>query len=98
MTSNLPFSRWDQVFGKATIASAMIDRIVHHADVIALKGGIDLVVDRGVSYRIKHTPIDKLPFGGAAIVRHTQPVNLLTFQPEQAAQDSRSRQAVFADR
>ncbi len=35
---NLPFSRWGQVFGEATIASAMIDRIVHHADVIALKG------------------------------------------------------------
>jgi len=26
------------VFGDLTIASAMIDRIVHHADVISLKG------------------------------------------------------------
>ncbi len=39
-------------FGEATIASAMIDRIVHHADVIALKGA---------SYRIKHTAIESLP-------------------------------------
>jgi hypothetical protein len=38
LTSNLPFSRWGQVFGEATIASAMIDRIVHHADVIAING------------------------------------------------------------
>ena len=38
LTSNLPFSRWGQVFGEATIASAMIDRIVHHADVIATNG------------------------------------------------------------
>ena len=30
----------------------MIDRIVHHADVIALKG---------TRYRIKHTAIDTLP-------------------------------------
>ena len=52
LTSNLPFSRWGQVFGEATIASAMIDRIVHHADVIALKGA---------SYRIKHTAIESLP-------------------------------------
>lgn len=52
LTSNLPFSRWGQVFGEVTIASAMIDRIVHHADVIALKGA---------SYRIKHTAIESLP-------------------------------------
>ena len=40
------------MFGEATIASAMIDRIVHHADVIVLKG---------TSYRIKHTAIASLP-------------------------------------
>lgn len=51
LTSNLPLSRWGQVFGEATIASAMIDRFVHHADVIALKGA---------SYRIKHTTIETL--------------------------------------
>ena len=37
---------------RSPIASAMIDRIVHHADVIALKGA---------SYRIKHTAIESLP-------------------------------------
>jgi len=48
MTSNLPFARWGDVFGDLTIASAMIDRIVHHADVINLKG---------TSYRLKnHNP------------------------------------------
>lgn len=52
LTPSLPFSSWGQVFGEATIASAMIDRIVHHADVIALKGA---------SYRIKHTVIESLP-------------------------------------
>jgi len=45
MTSNLPFARWGDVFGDLTIASAMIDRIVHHADVINLKG---------TSYRLKN--------------------------------------------
>jgi DNA replication protein DnaC len=38
LTFNLPFSRWGDVFGDPTVASAMIDRIVHHADVISLKG------------------------------------------------------------
>ena len=57
LTSNLPFARWSEVFGEATIASAMIDRIVHHADVIALKG---------TSYRIKHTAIESLPSAAAA--------------------------------
>ena len=50
MTSNLPFARWGDVFGDLTIASAMIDRIVHHADVISLKGN---------SYRLKqHQPAE----------------------------------------
>jgi len=48
MTSNLPFARWGDVFGDLTIASAMIDRIVHHANVLSLKGN---------SYRLKgHQP------------------------------------------
>ena len=38
MTSFLPFARWGDAFGDLTIASAMIDRIVHHPDVINLKG------------------------------------------------------------
>jgi DNA replication protein DnaC len=38
LTSNLPFARWGDVFGDQVVASAMIDRIVHHAEVITLKG------------------------------------------------------------
>lgn len=38
MTSNLPFSRWGECFGDATIAAAMIDRIVHHAEIFTQKG------------------------------------------------------------
>ena len=36
LTSNLPFSGWGGVFGDQVVAAAMIDRIVHHADVIAV--------------------------------------------------------------
>src|SRR4051794_4392676 len=37
-TSNLPFSGWGGVFGDQAVAAAMIDRIVHHADLLTLKG------------------------------------------------------------
>ena len=52
LTSNLVFARWGDVFGDQVVAAAMIDRIVHHADVITLKGS---------SYRLKDTGIDTLP-------------------------------------
>ena len=44
VTSNKPFGRWGEVFGDDTVAAAMIDRLVHHAEVIAIKGD---------SYRLK---------------------------------------------
>ena len=37
LTSNLPLARWGDVFGDLIIASAMIDRIVDHADVSTSK-------------------------------------------------------------
>ena len=44
VTSNKPFGRWGEVFGDEVVAAAMIDRLVHHAEVISLKGD---------SYRLK---------------------------------------------
>jgi DNA replication protein DnaC len=52
LTSNLPFSGWGGVFGDQAVAAAMIDRIVHHADVLTLKG---------TSYRLRGHGIDSLP-------------------------------------
>ena len=37
VTSNKVFGRWGEVFGDDIVAAAMIDRLVHHAEVIALK-------------------------------------------------------------
>jgi hypothetical protein len=36
VTSNKPFGRWGEVFGDP-VAAAMIDRLVHHAEVVSLK-------------------------------------------------------------
>src|SRR6187397_2878114 len=52
VTSNKPFGRWGEVFGDDTVAAAMIDRLVHHADVIALKGD---------SYRLKNHDLGRTP-------------------------------------
>ncbi len=38
VTSNKPFGRWGEVFGDDVVAAAMIDRLVHHAEVIATNG------------------------------------------------------------
>jgi DNA replication protein DnaC len=38
ITSNLSFGRWGEVFGGDTVASAMIDRQVHHAEVLPTDG------------------------------------------------------------
>jgi DNA replication protein DnaC len=52
VTSNKPFGRWGEVFGDDVVAAAMIDRLVHHADVIALKGD---------SYRLKDRDLGRGP-------------------------------------
>ncbi|OEJ50021.1 IS21-like element helper ATPase IstB [Streptomyces agglomeratus] len=36
VTSDRPFARWDEVFGDAAVASAAVDRLAHHAEVITL--------------------------------------------------------------
>jgi len=33
MTSNKPFSAWGEVFGDDVVATAMIDRLIHHAEI-----------------------------------------------------------------
>jgi DNA replication protein DnaC len=38
LTTNLAFKDWPTVFPNATCATALIDRVIHHADVIAIKG------------------------------------------------------------
>jgi DNA replication protein DnaC len=38
VTSNKPFSAWGEIFGDEVTATAMIDRLVHHAEILALKG------------------------------------------------------------
>jgi DNA replication protein DnaC len=52
VTSNKPFGRWGEVFGDDVVAAAMIDRLVHHAEVISMKGD---------SYRLKNRDLGRVP-------------------------------------
>jgi DNA replication protein DnaC len=39
LTSNLPFGQWDQAFaGDTTLTAALLDRLLHHSNIIQIKG------------------------------------------------------------
>jgi DNA replication protein DnaC len=38
LTTNLPFSEWPTIFPNAATAIALIDRLVHHADILTIDG------------------------------------------------------------
>ncbi|MFD8936518.1 IS21-like element helper ATPase IstB [Streptomyces sp. NPDC059578] len=39
VTSDKPFARWTEVFGDTPVTTALLDRLVHHAEVVTLQGG-----------------------------------------------------------
>ena len=51
VTSNKPFAAWGEIFGDPVVAAAMIDRLVHHAEIINMKGE---------SYRLKDKQLTRL--------------------------------------
>ena len=44
-TTNIPFNKWDTIFNDPLIASAIIDRVLHHCNVVQITGN---------SFRIKN--------------------------------------------
>ena len=52
VTSNKPFSAWGEIFGDEVVAAAIIDRLVHHAEILSLKGD---------SYRLKDKDLGARP-------------------------------------
>ena len=52
ITSNKPFSKWGEIFGDDMVATAMIDRLIHHADILSLKGD---------SYRLRGKDVGPRP-------------------------------------
>lgn len=56
VTSNKPFSAWGEIFGDEVVAAAMIDRLVHHATIIALKGDSYRLRDKDLARRPRPAP------------------------------------------
>jgi DNA replication protein DnaC len=52
VTSNKPFGAWGEIFGDEITAAAMVDRLVHHAEILSLKGD---------SYRLKDRDLGRTP-------------------------------------
>lgn len=45
LTSNKTFGEWGQVFGDEVLATAILDRLLHHCEVVSINGN---------SYRLKN--------------------------------------------
>src|SRR5271163_3204732 len=52
VTSHKPFSAWGEIFGDDMAATAMIDRLIHHAKILSLKGD---------SYRLRGKDLEARP-------------------------------------
>ncbi|EAC4616722.1 IS21-like element helper ATPase IstB [Listeria monocytogenes] len=50
ITTNIPLSKWGEVFSDPTLANAILDRLVHHSQLIKITGR---------SYRMKNYLLDK---------------------------------------
>jgi DNA replication protein DnaC len=47
VTSNRGFEAWGEILGDAMVAAALIDRLVHHAHMVTLKGKSYRLRERG---------------------------------------------------
>jgi DNA replication protein DnaC len=60
VSSNKAFSAWGEIFGDEIVAVAMIDRLIHHAEILSLKGDSYRLKDRDLGgrppARDRHTP------------------------------------------
>lgn len=56
ITTNINFSQWDEVFGDAVTANAILDRLLHHSEIVTIKGS---------SYRLKDIIANQKNEGGS---------------------------------
>jgi DNA replication protein DnaC len=56
VTSNRGFEAWGEILGDAMVAAALIDRLVHHATMVALKGKSYRLRERGTDTTPRATP------------------------------------------
>lgn len=97
LTSNLPFSARGGVFGDQAVAAAMIDRIVHHADVLTLKGASDRLRDRGIdkhsTFRLTQRFVPTTP----CVARKSRPRGPVNLGEDRGPVTSHPRRRVKSD-
>jgi DNA replication protein DnaC len=57
LTSNRGFGQWDEIFGDAIIATAILDRLLHHSTVINIKGESYRLRDKQRAGLLKPNPV-----------------------------------------
>jgi DNA replication protein DnaC len=82
VTSNKPFSAWGEIFGDEVTAVAMIDRLVHHAEILSLKGDSYRLRDKDLgTRRVTDPAAPRRPPGSAP--QPVTPSRGVRFQPAQ---------------
>jgi DNA replication protein DnaC len=66
VTSNKPFSAWGEIFGDDMAATAMIDRLIHHSEILSLKGDSYRLRGKDLDARLAKTAELNRPRGGVA--------------------------------
>ena len=66
MTSNRPLEDWGKLIGDVAGATAILDRFLHHAEIIAITGR---------SYRLRNQPRNEPPIAEAADAETSKPGN-----------------------
>lgn len=70
LTSNRGFTEWGQVFADQVVAAAILDRLLHHANVINIKG-------RSFRMRTHDTPDDETQVEAARVGAGVAPAEAL---------------------
>ena len=61
LTSNQPVGNWGEVFGDAVLATAILDRLLHHSHVITIKGESYRLREKRKAGLLRPTKVVDLP-------------------------------------
>lgn len=61
LTTNKPFDRWGEMFGDDVIASAILDRLLHHSHIISTSGPSYRIKDKLETLRLKKKEVEQMP-------------------------------------
>ena len=59
ITTNMPFSKWSEVFYDTTLANAVLDRLLHYSSVIRISGNSYRIKNKIAEQDVKRTEVNK---------------------------------------